>query len=47
VYPHHKAYARDRLLVEKPEMGPRELAAQMGISFGEALVILREIKVTK
>jgi len=44
MYPHHKAYAADRLLNEHPNITPRRLAAELGISLGEALVILYEIK---
>lgn len=43
MYPHHKAFTRDNVLPEKPETFPAELAARLNISFGEALVILREL----
>ena len=43
MYPHHKAYARDSILPEKPEIRPEELAVRLKISLGEALVILCEL----
>ena len=44
MYPHHKAYTRDVLLNEKPDVAPKDLAIKLGISLGEALVILHEIQ---
>ncbi|MEM1552497.1 MAG: hypothetical protein QXH03_07515 [Candidatus Bathyarchaeia archaeon] len=44
MYPHHKAYTRDVLLHEKPDITPTELASRLGIPLGEALVILYELK---
>ncbi len=44
MYPYHKAYVADKLLNTHPDLTPRKLAAEMGISLGEALVILHEIK---
>ena len=44
MYPHHKAYTRDVLLSERPDISPRELAVKLGISLGEAMVILFELK---
>jgi CTP-dependent riboflavin kinase len=44
MYPHHKAYTRDVLLHENPDITPSELASRLGISLGEALVILYELK---
>jgi hypothetical protein len=43
MYPHHKAFARDTILPEKPETLPAELAARLNVSLGEALVILYEL----
>jgi hypothetical protein len=43
MYPYHKAYVRDRMLNKHPEMKPRELASALGISLGEALVIIYEL----
>jgi hypothetical protein len=47
MYPHHKAYVRDRMLNKHPEMKPRELASALGISLGEALVIIYELSSQK
>jgi len=44
MYPHHKAYTRDVILHEKPDITPQELASKLGIPLGEALVILHELK---
>lgn len=43
MFPSHKAYTRERIISEKPEISPVELASRLGISFGEALVILCEL----
>lgn len=43
MYPHHKAYTRDVILHEKPEITPTELSTRLGIPLGEALVILYEL----
>ncbi len=44
MYPHHKAYARDTILHEQPDITPQELATKMGIPVGESLVILYELR---
>jgi len=44
MYPHHKAYTGGNLLSQQPDITPRELATKLGISLGEALVILYELK---
>jgi hypothetical protein len=44
MYPQHKAYSRDSVLPEKKDVSAEELAARLCISFGEALVILFELK---
>ncbi|MEM2419997.1 MAG: hypothetical protein QXL38_03315 [Candidatus Bathyarchaeia archaeon] len=44
MYPYHKAYTRDVLLHEKPDITPQELASRLGIPLGEALVIIYELK---
>jgi len=46
MYPHHKAYTRDVILNEQPDITPKELAAKLSISLGEAIVILFELKTT-
>ncbi len=43
MYPTHKAYARETLLQEKPDITTSELANRLSISLGEALVILHEL----
>jgi len=44
MYPYHKAYVSESVLPEEPEITPRELSVRMGITFGEALVILHEVR---
>lgn len=44
LYPSHKAYVRDTLLMESPQTSPEELSMRMDIPLGEALVILHEIQ---
>ncbi|MDH7477889.1 MAG: hypothetical protein QHH17_05860 [Candidatus Bathyarchaeota archaeon] len=44
MYPNHKAYVREVVLHEKPDITPAELAARLGIPLGEAIVILYELK---
>lgn len=44
MYPHHKAYIRDVILHEQPDVSAHELVAKMSISHGEALVILYELR---
>jgi ribosomal protein S25 len=43
MYPTHKAYTREKLLQEKPDITASELANRMNMSIGEALVILHEL----
>jgi hypothetical protein len=43
LYPNHKAYTREKILQEKPETSPPELAMRLNIPLGEALVILQEL----
>ncbi len=43
-YSNHKAYVRDILLHEKPGITPEELSAYIGVSLGEALVILHDLE---
>jgi len=43
MYPHHKAYTREIILNEKPDITATELAARLGMPLGEALVILYEL----
>jgi hypothetical protein len=43
MYPYHKAYTRDVILHEKPEITPTDLALRLNMPLGEALVILHEL----
>lgn len=44
MYPHHKAFIREVVLHEKPESTIQELAIELGIPFGQALVIVAELE---
>jgi hypothetical protein len=43
MYPSHKAYTRDEILREKPDITALELANRLNMPLGEALVILYEL----
>jgi transcription initiation factor IIE alpha subunit len=43
MYPSHKAYIRDVILRDKPDVTPTELANRLNMPLGEALVILYEL----
>jgi hypothetical protein len=43
MYPTHKAYTRDTVLPQKPDVSAVELAERLGMPLGEALVILSEL----
>lgn len=43
MYPSHKAYIRDVILREKPDVKEVELTSRLNMSLGEALVILDEL----
>lgn len=43
MYPSHKAYVRDVMLHEKPDLTPTELSNRLNMTLGEALVILDEL----
>ncbi|MFH0897538.1 MAG: hypothetical protein V1850_05785 [Candidatus Bathyarchaeota archaeon] len=47
MYPHHKFYIQSIFLSEKPDAPPQDLALDLGISLGEAIVILYELKIGK
>lgn len=47
MYSHHKAYVRDVVLVEQPNITAKDLALKLGISLGESLVILYELQKAK
>ena len=44
MYPTHKAYTRDTILKEKPDITAQELANRLNAPLGEALVLLDELK---
>jgi hypothetical protein len=44
MYPSHKAYIRDVILREKPDVTATELANRLNMPLGEALVILYELE---
>ena len=43
MYPSHKAYTRDNIIVEAPDITPMELAQRLSIPIGEAIVLLVEL----
>ncbi len=47
MYPKHKAYTRDVLLKEKPDIKPEELASRLNVPLAEALVIIEELATEK
>lgn len=47
MYPHHKYYVQSVFLSERPDASPQDLAVSLGISLGEAMVILYELKTEK
>lgn len=44
LYGAHKAYVRDTILLEKVDVTAEEISHRLGMPFGEALVILWELK---
>ena len=47
MYSHHKAYTRDVVLHEQPDIKSQNLATKLSIPLGEALVILHELQKQK
>ena len=47
MYSHHKAYTRDVVLHEQPDITSQNLATKLSIPLGEALVILHELQKQK
>ena len=43
MYPSHKSYTREVVILEKAEITPAELATRLKMPVGEALVILHEL----
>ncbi len=46
MYKHHKRYIQEVMVKEKPEISAQELAVQINIPLGEAIVLLDEIRPT-
>jgi hypothetical protein len=44
LYPSHKAYLRDTLLLDSPEITVEEISRRLNIPLGEVMVILHELK---
>jgi len=47
MYKSHKRYVEDFMIKETPEISPKELAVELNIPLGEALVLLDEISGSK
>ena len=47
MYPAHKAYTRDTIIPQKPDITATELAERLGMPLGEAIVILNELNQNK
>jgi len=45
MYKHHKHFVEDVMLKEKPNISSQELAVQLNITQGEAIVLLDELRV--
>jgi hypothetical protein len=43
MYPSHKAYIRDCILKQKPDVTASELASRLNMPLGEAMIILSEL----
>ena len=43
MYPTHKAYTREKVLPEKPDVSALELSQRLNMPLGSALVILSEL----
>jgi len=46
MYKHHKRYVQDVMLKERPDISAKELAVQINIPLGEAIVLLDELQAT-
>jgi hypothetical protein len=44
LFPHHMAYTRDHILPNRPSITPEELAVQLDVPLGVALVILDQLR---
>ena len=45
MYKSHKRYVEEMMIKETPQISPQELAVQLNIPQGEAIIILDEIRV--
>jgi len=46
MYKYHKRYVQDVMLKERPDISAKELAVQINITLGEAIVLLDELQAT-
>ncbi len=46
MYKHHKRYVGDVMLKERPDISAKELAIQINVPLGEAMVLLDELRGT-
>ncbi len=44
MYRHHKAYVRDSVLPEEPDVSAEDIAHRLDMPLGEAIVILAELR---
>ena len=44
MYKNHKRYVQDIMMKETPKISPQELAVQLNLTLGEAIVLLYEIR---
>jgi hypothetical protein len=47
MYKYHKRYVQDVMLKDRPDISAKELAVQVNIPLGEAIVLLDEFRGTK
>jgi hypothetical protein len=47
MYPTRKAYTRDTILPQQPDISAPELAGRLGMPLGDAIVILNELRAEK
>jgi hypothetical protein len=47
MYKHHKRYVQDVMLKERPNISAKELAVQINVPLGEAMVLLDELHPTE
>ena len=45
MYKNHRRYVADVMLKERPDISSQELAVQLNIPLGEAIVLLEEVRV--